>query len=136
VTPALSLALQLLIAVESNGNPRAFNAKEQAIGILQIRPIMVEDVNRILGEKKYEHSDAWEPKASVEMATIYLEHYGSRLGGEPSIRDYGLLWCAGPDGPKQATNATMEEYVCKLQGKAQEYMRYVKLDPSQWLARN
>ena len=43
-----------LILVESAGNERAFNKKENACGCLQIRPIMVREVNRILRKQKSE----------------------------------------------------------------------------------
>ena len=32
--------------------------RELAVGILQIRPVMVDEVNRILGYRKYSHCDA------------------------------------------------------------------------------
>ena len=40
--------IKAIMAVESSGNPNAYNEAEQSAGILQIRPIMVEDVNRIM----------------------------------------------------------------------------------------
>ena len=42
----LLLALE---KVESNGNEFAYNESEKALGSLQIRPIMVDDYNRIYG---------------------------------------------------------------------------------------
>lgn len=128
MTPTLSLALQILVAMESGGNPKAFNAKEQAVGILQIRPVMVKDVNRIAAPLEFSHSDAWDPGKSVRMATLYLEHYGTkaRLGREPRVVDYVLLWCAGPDGPLQKPTAAMRNYVDRAKAKAVEYLRFVE----------
>ena len=45
--PTMTL-VNALILVESNGNSRAYNKKERACGCLQIRPIMLREVNRIL----------------------------------------------------------------------------------------
>jgi hypothetical protein len=36
-----------IVMEESKGNPVAYNREEQAAGIVQIRPICLEDVNRI-----------------------------------------------------------------------------------------
>ena len=44
--------LSAIIYVESKGNPQAYAPGEDAVGILQIRKCMVDDVNRILKRKK------------------------------------------------------------------------------------
>ena len=53
-----------LILVESAGNPNAFNKKENACGCLQIRPVMVREVNRILrkqdSEQRFTKEDRWD----------------------------------------------------------------------------
>ena len=36
-----------VIMVESTNNPKAYNKRENAVGILQIRPIMVREVNNV-----------------------------------------------------------------------------------------
>jgi len=52
-----------MIQVESNGNDSAYNKSEEAVGCLQIRPIMVREVNRILKKQGKEHrfkmKDRW-----------------------------------------------------------------------------
>ena len=130
MTPTLSIALQILVAVESGGNPKAFNAEEQAVGILQIRPVLVADVNRIVGEPRFSHSDAWDPGKSLRMATLYLEHYGTRerLGREPRVVDYALLWCAGPDGPRQKITPALRNYLDRARQKALQYLKFVGAD--------
>lgn len=130
MTNVLSITLQILIAVESNGDPKAFNAREQAAGILQIRPIMVKDVNRIRGAEVFTDGDRWDPAKSIEIATAYLTHYGTakRLGHEPRILDYALLWCAGPDGPRQKPTAAMRDYVARVRAKTLEYVRFAGVE--------
>jgi hypothetical protein len=123
----LSLVIQLLIAVESGGDRTALNPREQAVGVLQIRKILVDDVNRILVERKdprhFSESDRWDPAKSIQMAEVYLSHYGTvaRLGHEPTLRDYALLWCAGPNGPKQKQNESMTAYLAKVNRQAGRY---------------
>jgi hypothetical protein len=42
-----------IIQVESGGDTLAYNSKEDAVGCLQIRPIMVREVNRLLGKDSF-----------------------------------------------------------------------------------
>ena len=59
-----------MIQVESNGNDEAYNESEDAVGCLQIRPIMVREVNRILkmkGEEyRFKMKDRWDREKSLE----------------------------------------------------------------------
>lgn len=117
----LELVLAILTAIESGGNPRAFNAAEDAVGILQIRPIMVQEVNRILMSSglpgDFTLDDRWDPEKSRMMASVYLRYYTrlqQRLGNKVHPEQYALLWCAGPDGPTQAMTPKMTEYVQKF----------------------
>lgn len=45
------------------------------VGILQIRPIMVREVNNILGYTKYFLKDRLNKIKSIEMFTIYTNHH-------------------------------------------------------------
>ena len=64
--------------VESSNNTKAYNKKENAKGILQIRPIYVDDVNRIVGYKRFTYNDAFSRTKSIIMFNIYTTHYGKR----------------------------------------------------------
>jgi soluble lytic murein transglycosylase-like protein len=66
--------LMAVMAVESNFDTMAYNAKEDAVGVLQIRPIMVREVNRLLGEDKYTLKDRWSKAKSIEMFNILRSH--------------------------------------------------------------
>ncbi|MFH1011445.1 MAG: hypothetical protein V1784_09470, partial [bacterium] len=61
--------------VESNDCEGAYNAKEDAVGIAQIRMCLVRDVNRILGKDKYKSDDRKDREKSRQMWTIYSRHY-------------------------------------------------------------
>ena len=56
-----------VIYVESKGNDSAYCAKEKAIGCLQIRPIMIREINRIQNKVTYKHTDAWNRAKSIEI---------------------------------------------------------------------
>jgi len=59
---------------ESRHDDNAISCKG-AVGYLQLMPIYVEDVNRILGEDKYKLSDRRNRQKSIEMFNILQDHY-------------------------------------------------------------
>jgi len=69
--------IQAVINVESMGNDSAFCKKENAAGALQIRPIMVREVNRQLRKSKidlrYTKEDRWSRDRSIEMFEVMAE---------------------------------------------------------------
>jgi hypothetical protein len=66
-----------VIYVESRGCDDAYNIEEQAAGCLQIRPIMVREVNRTLRKWnapfRYTLDDRWDRQKSIEMFEIMAE---------------------------------------------------------------
>jgi hypothetical protein len=62
------------IAVESSNNPHAFNQKEKAIGIVQIRPIRLKDFNKRTG-KHYKPIDCYNIKISKEIWSYYANKF-------------------------------------------------------------
>lgn len=85
--------LKAIATVESNGNPRAVSGDQ--VGLLQIRPIMVKDCNRILekrgSNKRYTLRDRYSASKSREMFVLYQSHYNPKGNVERSIR----LWNGG-----------------------------------------
>ena len=69
--------LSAVIHVESSGNDSAYNKSEDAVGCLQIRPIMVREVNRNLRKWNapfsYTLEDRWSREKSIEMFEIMAE---------------------------------------------------------------
>jgi hypothetical protein len=67
-----------VIMVESTNNPKAYNKRENAVGILQIRPIMVREVNRVLkmnnSNDRYTLLDRWSKEKSIDMFEIIAEN--------------------------------------------------------------
>ncbi len=112
----LDKILAALIMLESGGDINAYKSDEGAIGCLQIRRIMVHDINLILGVRKYRHSDAWDEGMSKDMARIY---FGKRvtkkaLKREPIVEDYALAWRWGPKGPSMKRTEAMDDYVTRF----------------------
>lgn len=118
----LMMAVAVLIQVESRGDPECWRMQEDAVGILQIRPVMVQEVNRLLGWDKYNYLDRWDQEKSIEMCLIYLNRYANRawLGHAPTLRDCSRLWQSGPRGPWKAENAWRQEHLRRM---AREWRR-------------
>lgn len=66
--------LDALIYVESSGRAEVVGSKND-VGILQITPVYVAEVNRILGEERYGLSDRTDPAKSIEMFTVLQNHH-------------------------------------------------------------
>ena len=88
-----SKVIDAIVKVESKGNASA--KSKDCVGILQIRPILVEDCNEYLkmkGKKKhYTLTDRLNPKKSKEMFILYQKRYNPTNNIEKAIR----LWNGG-----------------------------------------
>ena len=103
--------LAAIAQVESGGDPNAFNERESAAGLYQIRPIYLKDVNRLLGYQKYSLKDRYDPTKSECMVFIYLRHYGQNK----SIEQMAAIHNSGPRGHiKLKTSKQVQNYVKKI----------------------
>jgi len=84
------LLLSALIQIESYGNDQA-KGRHGELGALQIKPILVRDVNRIMGTH-YAHTQVTNRTISLFIANAYLAHYGKHLSDESLAR----IWQGGP----------------------------------------
>jgi len=104
--------LSALIMVESSDNDSAYNAKEDAVGCLQIRRTMVDDVNRILRRQgkayRYSYEDRWLRTKSIKMFDIYCKHYGLTTAEE-----IARCWNGGPRGMNNDMTASYWKKVQK-----------------------
>ena len=91
------LLLSALIQIESAGNDLA-RGRHGELGALQIKPILVRDVNRIMGTH-YAHAQVTNRTISLFIAHAYLAHYGKHLSDESLAR----LWQGGPRGAKKSS---------------------------------
>jgi hypothetical protein len=88
--------IDAIIYVESRGDVNAYNAKENAVGCLQIRPIMLREVNRLLGYNKYQLTDRWNKVKSIEMFNVIKEHTTN-----PTNEKLARNWNGGWNGYKK-----------------------------------
>ena len=97
--------LSAIIHVESSNNDSAYNSYEDAVGCLQIRKCMVDDVNRILRRQKsdlrFSYDDRWLRNKSIKMFDIYCKHYGLTTAEEMA-----RCWNGGPQGMNKPLTAT------------------------------
>jgi hypothetical protein len=105
-----------LILVESRGNDSAIGDRHlvgnEAVGALQIRPIMVREVNRILkiqkSDKRYKLKDRFDREKTIEMFMIWKNHHHKDSDFEKIARN----WNGGPSGYKKSRT---EKYWVKVQ---------------------
>ena len=89
--------LSAIISVESSNDDNAYNEYEDAVGCLQIRKTMVDDINRILRRKsspiRFTYQDRWNRYKSIKMFEIYCKYY--RL---ETYEQIARCWNGGPRG--------------------------------------
>lgn len=107
-----------MIQVESNGNDSAYNKSEEAVGCLQIRPIMVREVNRILKKQGKEHrfkmKDRWDRNKSLDMFWVWKDYHHPNSEDEVIARN----WNGGPNGyVKKSTEKYWEKVSSCLEDK-------------------
>ncbi len=96
-TPTIQDSLiDAIIHVESRGDSMAYNAGEDAVGVLQIRPIMMREVNRLLGYNKYTLKDRWSKSKSIEMFNVIKAHTTN-----PTNERLARNWNGGWNGYKK-----------------------------------
>ena len=109
---SVSHLLSSMMYVESNYNDSAYHKGEDAVGCLQIRKCMVDDVNRILRKqksyKKFTYDDRWSRIKSIQMFGIYCKHYGLNTAEE-----IARCWNGGPRGMSKPLTATYWKKVKK-----------------------
>lgn len=73
---------------ESRFQPDAINKSENAVGLLQIRPIMIKEVNRLIGEERFTDADRKDLYKSVEILS-YIKTISIRNGIWRKLHVYG-----------------------------------------------
>ena len=127
VVPAYTLdvepLIQAMIMVESEGNDSAYHKGEKAAGCLQIRPIMVREVNRILeiqnSELEYTLEDRWSREKSIEMFHIVNGYHNKNSTYEEIAR----AWNGGPNWFKKSLTKRYWKRVQKQLKKQQKNER-------------
>ena len=88
--------------VESNRNPHAINTQENALGCLQIRPIMIADYNRITGED-LAHDVAYNRSMAYTIAQEIFYHYMKGIKN-PTAKHLAFIWNGGGGAWRRVDN--------------------------------
>ena len=104
---------------ESHICPSGYNAKEQALGVLQIRPCVIQDLNT--WGYKYTLADRRDMNKSRQIMEIYLEKYcreyqknAPNSNGPVSIVIAASIWNGGPYGYLNMSSINYGETVMDL----------------------
>ena len=99
----IEFLIDAMIYVESKNNPNAIGDGGRAVGVLQIWPIMVRDVNRILRRRGisdgYTYDDRYSRDKSIEMFHIWKSYYHPYSSYEKIAR----CWNGGPSGYRRSS---------------------------------
>ena len=116
-TPIIDSLLQSIIKVESNGDSLAIGDKHMStpsVGLLQIRRVMVDEINRILKERndtiRYKYRDRWSASKSIEMYYIWKDYHHKNSSAETIARN----WNGGTYGYKKISTI---KYWAKVKSK-------------------
>ena len=107
--------------VESNRNPYAINEQENALGCLQIRPIMIADYNRITGED-LAHDIAYNRSMAYIIASTIFNHYIKSIEN-PNAKHLAFIWNGGGSAWKRVDNPIKD----RKQKMLDSYWKKVKL---------
>jgi hypothetical protein len=99
------------VAVESGGDPWAYNASSGATGIVQIRTTCLVDCNRIARlqglDVQFVLSDRLDPEKSRQMWQLYLGYYRDKYteetGDAATDEVCARMWKGGPTGWRKAS---------------------------------
>lgn len=107
-----SKVIDAIIAVESNGNPKAVSGK--SCGAMQITPICVKECNNILKKrnstKRYTLNDRFSVEKSKEMFLLIQSYFNPSNDVEKAIRS----WNGGNNYSKKGTQCYYEKVMRKL----------------------
>jgi len=115
VVPPKPLAIDTLLVaimyVESRLDSTAYAKNENAVGVLQIRPIMVREVNRVLKKmdktERYTMQDRWSLVKSVEMFNIIRDYHHK----DSSYETIARCWNGGRRGDRKKSTLVYWERV-------------------------
>jgi len=112
--------ISAMILVESGGNDSAYCKSEEAVGCLQIRPIMLRECNRILklkkSSKRYTLVDRWDRVKSIEIFHIVNQHHNK-------IGTYEAIARSWNGGPKWAKKSNTKRYWRKVKRQIKKLVK-------------
>jgi hypothetical protein len=119
--------LDAMIQVESGGNAKALNISEKAYGVLQIRPIMIQDFNRIYGTN-VKHKDAFNPKVARVIALGIFAHYGKNIPN-PNAKHFAFIWNGGGSAWKRVDSPKYDKKQRNLERYWKKIAKIIESQP-------
>jgi hypothetical protein len=113
--------IEAIEIVESNGKSDAINESENAIGALQIRPIMIADYNRITNQN-FSHDIAYNRAFAYIVAQEIFSHYMKGIEN-PTAKHLAFIWNGGGSAWKRVDNPKNDQ----KQKNLDRYWEKVKL---------
>jgi hypothetical protein len=107
--------LNAISEIESKGIPDIVSKNGKYVGILQISTVLVDECNRLVGEKRFTYDHRLDVGKSYEMFFIIQRYYNKENDIEKAIR----LWNGGPKYSIQKTEAYYQK-VLKVMRNEQE----------------
>lgn len=99
--------INAIVQVESKGNTNA--RSKDCVGVMQIRPLLVRDVNEYLkmkgSSKRYTLNDRLNAEKSKEMFILYQKRYNPTNNVDKAIR----MWNGGPHYSESKTNGYLKK---------------------------
>ena len=121
IDDTLEMLFDAVCWVESRNNPDAVNESEDAVGIAQIRPGVVEDCQRLSPASRFTLDSRKSIGGSWLLFRCYLKYWGTSYAREterqPDHITLARIWNGGPRGWNK--DATME-YAAKIQARLDE----------------
>lgn len=103
-----SRILSAIILTESEGDSTAINEEEDAVGILQIRPVMLKHIDSVY--QNFELKDRLSVKKSIEMFDLLMRDKNPRYNLDTAC----LLWNCGTLYPSARASSMVRIYKRKV----------------------
>jgi hypothetical protein len=85
------------IKIVESKNGKYLNGKNGESGPYQIKRIVIDDVNRILGKKIFKYDNVLDDNKSREICRIYILYWSKRYNVN-TIESMARIWNGGPRG--------------------------------------
>lgn len=116
------IVIAAMIAIESGGNPAAIG-KYGERGILQIRPMVIKEVNHVYDTRYTFPRDALDEINSREIMIRYIaiqrNRFIKRAGRMPTLRETISFWNGGPFGNRKKKALVYADLVLHRAGVCQ-----------------
>jgi len=101
----VSTIILAMIEVEGDGSPEA--VRGDSVGILQLKRIFVDQVNKIQNHERFSYEDRKNRVKSIRMTRIWIEEL-LKNHPEYSLKEVVLAFKCGPSGMMKANDQDLD----------------------------